>query len=193
MDESAKHRWIAQNILPVEREVRSWLRLRMRSLGAADIDDVIQESYARLWTVELAAVANPRAYFYQIVRNLVHQRARRARVVPMELMGEIGDLGVISDEPGPERDLSARQELERLMSIVNRLPPQCRKAFELRKFEGLSQREVAQRMGVSESTIEKHLTKALAFVLTETARAEVRVHDRVAKPQPKRDGGHGDD
>jgi RNA polymerase sigma-70 factor (ECF subfamily) len=193
MDESAKHRWIAQNILPIEREVRSWLRLRMRSLGGADIDDVIQEAYARLWTAELAAITNPRAYFYQITRNLVLQRARHARVVPMELMGEIGDLGVISDEPGPERDLSARQELDRLMSIVSRLPPQCRKAFELRKFEGLSQREVAQRMGVSEGTVEKHLAKALTFVLTETARADERAHDRVARSQAKREGGHGDD
>jgi RNA polymerase sigma factor (sigma-70 family) len=193
VDEGAKHRWVAHNILPIEREVRSWLRLRMRSLSAADIDDVIQESYARLWTLELSAIANPRAYFYQIARNLVHQRLRRARVVPMELMGEIDDLGVISDEPGPERGLSARQELDRLMSVVARLPPQCRRAFELRKFDGLSQREVAQRMGVSEGTVEKHLAKALAFVLQEIARLEERPHERVAKTKSKHGDGHGND
>lgn len=193
MDDAAKYRWIAQNILPIEREVRSWLRARMRSLNAPDIDDVIQESYARLWTVEFAAITNPRAYFYQVARNLVLQRARRARVVPMELMGEIGDLGVISDEPGAERGLSARQELDRLMIVVSRLPPQCRRAFELRKFDGLSQREVAERMGVSEGTIEKHLAKALAFVLQETARSQVGPHERVAKTQSKHGAGHGDD
>jgi RNA polymerase sigma factor (sigma-70 family) len=193
MDEGAKHRWIAHNILPIEREVRSWLRTRTRSLSAPDIDDVIQEAYARLWTAEFAAITNPRAYFYQVARNLVHQRLRRARVVPMELMGEIDELGVISDEPGAERGLSARQELDRLISVVSRLPTQCRRAFELRKFDGLSQREVAQRMGVSEGTVEKHLAKALAFVLQETARPQERPHERVAKTPSKRGGGHGDD
>lgn len=169
MNESAKYRWIAQNVLPLESEIRGWLRLHVRSLSAADVDDLVQEAYARMWGAEFTAIANPRAYFYGVIRNQLRQGARRARVVKMELMGEIDDLGIISDEPGPERRLSARQELERLKSIVAELSPQCRKAFELRKFEGLSQRDVAARMGVTESTVEKHLAKALTTILEATA------------------------
>jgi RNA polymerase sigma-70 factor (ECF subfamily) len=193
MDEAAKYRWIGAHILPLEGEVRLWLRAHVRSLSAADIDDVIQESYARLWPAEFATIASPRAYFYRVVRNLVHELARHARVVPMELMGEIDALGVISDEPGPERRLSARQELDRLKSIVAELPPQCRKAFELRKFEGLSQRAIAARMGVSESTVEKHLAKALARLLEARAAGEGAAHDRASKPRRDRGSGHGED
>lgn len=192
MDEAAKYRWIAQHILPLEAEVRLWLRAHMRSLTIADIDDLIQESYVRLWPAEFATIMNPRAYLYRTLRNLVYERARHARVVPMELMGEIDDLGVISDEPGAERRLSARQELDRLKRIVAELPPQCRKAFELRKFENLSQREIAARMGVSEGTVEKHLAKALSRLLEARAEGEGTAHDRAWKAQPKRNA-HGDD
>ena len=60
--------------------------------------------------------------------------------------------------------MSARQEVERLQTIVASLPAQCRRVFELLKFEGLSHRDVAQRMGLSEKTIENHLTRALARI-----------------------------
>jgi RNA polymerase sigma factor (sigma-70 family) len=193
MNDAAKYRWIAQNILALEGEVRNWLRAHVRSLGPADIDDIVQEAYAKLWTAELAAIVNPRAYFYRVVRNLVHMRARRARVVSMELMGEIDQLGIISDEPGPDRRFSARQELERLKAIVAELSPQCRKAFELRRFEGLSQRDVAQRMGVSEGTVEKHLAKALARILKATAGdAGDRTDDTLAKPNGAHDTRRAD-
>jgi RNA polymerase sigma factor (sigma-70 family) len=58
----------------------------------------------------------------------------------------------------------ARQELDRLRGIVAALPLQCRRVFELRKFQGLSHRDIAQRMGLSEKTIENHLTRALARI-----------------------------
>ena len=60
--------------------------------------------------------------------------------------------------------MGARQELDRLRAIVSSLPVQCRRVFELRKFEGLSHRDIAQRMGLSEKTVENHLTRALARV-----------------------------
>ncbi len=193
MNEAAKYRWIAQNVLPLEGEVRNWLRAHVRSLGLSDIDDIVQEAYAKLWTAELGLIANPRAYLYRVIRNLVHMRARRARVVSMELMGEIDQLGIISDEPGPDRRFSARQELERLKAVVAELSPQCRKAFELRRFEGLSQRDVAQRMGVSEGTVEKHLAKALGRILKATAAdAGEAVDDAVAKPNGAHDTRRAD-
>src|SRR5262249_57444192 len=82
----------------------------------------------------------------------------------VEVLGEIESLNLISDEPGPDRRLAAHQELERLQAIVARLPARCRRAFELRKFQGLSHREVAEHMGLSEKTIENHLTRALAAI-----------------------------
>jgi RNA polymerase sigma-70 factor (ECF subfamily) len=165
MDETARLRWIASQILPYESEVRGWLAAHATSLDGSDIDDIVQEAYSRLWTANLGGVANARAYFYTVIRNLVAERARRARVVPMERMGEIEALRIVSEEPSPERYVGARQELARLMKLIGRLPAQCRRAFELRTFEGMSQRQIAGTMGISEKTVEKHLAKALLRVM----------------------------
>jgi RNA polymerase sigma-70 factor (ECF subfamily) len=84
-------------------------------------------------------------------------------------LGEIDSLNLISDEPGPERRLGARQELDTLRAIVAALPPQCRQVFELLKFEGLSHRDVAKRMQLSAKTVENHLTRAFARIASALA------------------------
>lgn len=165
MDDSARHLWIAARILPLEAEVRGWLRRHVHTLSGADADDLIQEAYSRLWLADFSRVANARGYFYAIVRNLLLEHARRARIVPMERLGEIEALRIPSEEPGPERQVTARQELERLVRIVSGLPEQCQWAFRLQKFRGLSQREIAKEMDISEKTVEKHLATALERVL----------------------------
>ena len=140
MDEQARYQWIAAHILPYEGEVRGWLRRHVRTLSRADIDDLLQEAYARLWPGDFTRIANGRSYFYTVVRNLVSEQARRARIIPMERMGEIEALHITSSESEPERRVSARQELARLQAIIASLPGQCRRAFELQKLHGLSSR-----------------------------------------------------
>jgi RNA polymerase sigma factor (sigma-70 family) len=165
LDDPARHHWVASHILPHEGEVRGWLRRRVRSLTAADIDDLMQEAYARLWTADYRHVNNGRSYLFAVIRNLLVEQASHARIVPMERLGEIDALLIPSGEPGPDRRVSARQELDRLEHIVANLPEQCRRAFQLQKFQGLSQREIAQEMNITEKTVEKHLAVALARVL----------------------------
>jgi len=164
MDEPARYRWIAAHILPHEAELRGWLRRRLGALSSNDIDDLVQEGFARIWEADFSTIRNGRAYLYATVRHLLAEYARRSRIVPIELLGEIDSLNLISDEPGPDRLVGARQELARLRAIVALLPIQCRRVFEFRKFEDLSQRDIAQRMGLSEKTVENHLTRALARI-----------------------------
>jgi DNA-directed RNA polymerase specialized sigma24 family protein len=61
MDESARLRWIASHILPLEAELRGWLRTHARTLSVADADDLIQQAYARLWATQFDSVRQPRA------------------------------------------------------------------------------------------------------------------------------------
>jgi RNA polymerase sigma factor (sigma-70 family) len=164
MDDPARYRWIAAHILPCEAELRGWLRRRLGALSANDVDDLVQEAFACIWAADFATIRNGRAYLYATVRHLLAQYARRSRIVQIELLGEIDSLSLISEEPGPDRQVGARQELDRLRAIVAGLPVQCRRAFELCKFEGLPHRDIAQRMGLSEKTIENHLTRALARI-----------------------------
>jgi RNA polymerase sigma-70 factor (ECF subfamily) len=153
-------------------------------LNPHDIDDLLQEAYTRLWTAEYIHITNGRSYLFAVVRNLLLEQARHARIVPMERLGEIDALLIPSEEPGPDRRANARQELERLERVVSNLPEQCRRAFQLQKFQSLSQREIALEMNITEKTVEKHLAVALVRVLDalkeDTDNATRRRHPRIS-------------
>jgi len=170
MDDQARYRWIATHVVPCEGEVRGWLRRTVRSLPLADIDDLIQEAYARLWQSDFARITNARAYFHTIVRNVLLEHIRRARIVPMERLAEREAMRLISDEAGPEHQASVRQDMERLWRAIATLPRQCREAFKLRTFKDHTRGEIAKEMGISEKTVEKHLAKALVRVGAELTR-----------------------
>jgi RNA polymerase sigma-70 factor (ECF subfamily) len=193
MDDPSRYRWIAAHILPHEGELRGWLRRRLSSFNGNDADDLVQEAFARIWAADFSTIRSGRAYLYATVRHLLAEYARRSRIVPIELLGEIDSLNLISEEPGPDRQVGARQELARLRAIVALLPGQCRRVFELRKFEGLSLREVAQHMGLSEKTVENHLTRALAR-LGEALSAAEATSDALESSLPRTlDMDHGID
>jgi RNA polymerase sigma factor (sigma-70 family) len=182
----ARYRWVAAHIMCHEGELRAWLRHYAHVLSASDIDDLVQEAYARLWEADLSSVANGRSYFYAVVRNLFLDQARRARTVPMERLGEIDALRIPSEDPGPDAQAGTRQELERLLRIIEGLPPQCRRAFRLQKFAGLSQREIAQEMRISEKTVEKHLASALLRVLEAVTRETGAAIPSVSRAEQRR-------
>lgn len=156
--------WLAEHILPHEPGLRRWLQRRMQSLQ--DVEDAIQEAYAILAAMpDVAHVGQPRAYLYSVAQSLMLQHVRRAQVVSIEAMGQMDDLGVASEDPGPERLASSRQELYRLQRLIAQLPDKCRQAFVLRRVEGCSQREIAERMRISENTVEKHICKGIRLLM----------------------------
>jgi RNA polymerase sigma factor (sigma-70 family) len=167
MDRSEHVRWFAREVLPHEADVRRWLVRRIRGLPDCHVDEIVQETYARLWAAGAERIMNPRAYFFVTARHVVGEVLRRSRVVSIETMADIEVLDIAHQDVGPERRLSGREEIERVQLVMAKLPPKCREAFELRKFGELSQREIAQRMQLSESTVEKHLVKALRIILSE--------------------------
>ena len=189
MDDTARLEWLGRYIVPYEPNARAWLFRHVRTLTTADADDLIQEAYVRLWELDYTSVTHPRAYFLTILRNLIAEQARRAKIIPMERMGEIGSLNIISEEPGPEQRASARAELEHLRRVLGTLPPQSRRAFELRKFDGLTIHETARTLGVSDSAVEKLLARALSRILesmgetaTETGAEAVHTRERTGTP-----------
>lgn len=177
MDRAEHVRWFAREVLPHEPDIRRWLAARVRGVTACDVDEVIQETYARVWSVDPRRISTVRAYLFVTARNIVGEALRRSRIVSIEAVADIENLNIVGDDITAERRLSGREEVERLHRTLGRLPAKCREAFELRKFEGLSQRDIAARMGIAESTVEKHLAKALRLVLEgmkESAEASTR-------------------
>jgi RNA polymerase sigma-70 factor (ECF subfamily) len=163
--------WVAHNVMPHEGKVRAWLA-RSR-VAREDIDDVIQEAYCRLSALEdVEAIDRPDAYFFSIARNLLALNLRRARIVAFEAVAEIEALAPFDEAPSPERHAAGRIELARVRELVERLPERCRRIFELRKIEGLPQREIAARLGVSESVVENEGVKGIRLILAQLRAAE---------------------
>ena len=166
MDADSKRRtaWVAGNLLPIEGDVRAWLLRRLNRPDEAD--DLIQEAYCRAWTVtELGAILNPKAYFFRTVRNILIDQVRRAAVVQIGLMADIESAGGQEDLASPERILSARQDLNRVQTLIDALPDRCRRIVIMRKIRGMSQREIAHECGVTESVVENDLRRGLSLVL----------------------------
>jgi RNA polymerase sigma-70 factor (ECF subfamily) len=156
--------WVGRDILPHEADVRAWLRRSM--VPASDVDDVLQEAYCRLaGLADVGHIASPRAYFFTVVRSIVIDQMRRARVVRMETVTEIDALNVVQEDPSPERITAARRDLERVRRLIGALPDRCRRIFEMRKIDGLSQREIARRLGVTETIVENDVVRGLKLIL----------------------------
>ncbi len=171
--------WVLREVMPHEPGIRVWLRQRGQS--AEDIDDLIQEGYAKLAGVTaFAQIAQPGGYFFQIVRNLMIDSIRHARVVRIDTVGHLVDQGGGSDDVTPERIALVRDELSSVMRCLETLPDRCRAIFKLRKIDGLSQREIAAKMGVSESIVENDAAKGLTLLMR-AMRRDVDTSSRVSK------------
>lgn len=155
--------WFAADILVHEAALVAFLR-RCGS-QAGDLHDLRQEVYVRVY--EAAAKArphHPRSFLLATARHLVTDRLRRGRVVSIEPVGDLEALNVLIDECSPERRLGARQNLRRLAEAFDRLPERCRQAVWLRRVEELPQKQVAQRMGITEKTVEKQIAKGMRLL-----------------------------
>jgi RNA polymerase sigma-70 factor (ECF subfamily) len=165
--------WIASEILPHEPAVRQWLRRLPH--WRSDEDDLIQEAYCRLAQVaDPAIIASGRAYFFTVVKNLMLERIRRDRVVRIETVAEIDGSIIVDDAVPADRSVGAREQLRLVQRLIDNLPSRCRSVFRLRRIEGLSQRQTAEQLGVSENVVEKEVAKGLRLIMTEMAELEQR-------------------
>lgn len=125
-------------------------------------NDVAQEAYRRALEMDRpSAVRDPIRYMWKIARNLVRDGARkRARDAAFTDSLSVA-LGSEHLAPDPERILAGRQELRQVLDVISNLPPRCREAFLLHRFQELSYANIARRMGISTSMVEKHIAEAM--------------------------------
>jgi RNA polymerase sigma-70 factor (ECF subfamily) len=120
-----------------------------------DVDDVVQETYTRLLKARATGpIACVRGFLFVTARNFALNHLRHQRLERSEGDGQI-DPTVLPDgaQLTPET-LAHEEELQVLMSAIASLPERCRQVVTLRKIYGLSQREVASQLGISEHTVE---------------------------------------
>lgn len=185
---SDRSRWLATEILPHEPMLRGWLA-RSNTTGL-EIDDVVQEAYAVLANLEsVAHIRNPRNYLFQTARSVVLRHIRRAQVIRFQALPGEGDAEFAHTDPSPEDSAILRDQLRQADVLLGALPDRAREAFLLRRVQGLSQREIAARMNVSENTVEKHIGKALRLILQTVGAAHGgNTPSQVSSPQNTTDG-----
>ncbi len=155
----------------LERYYRELLGFLSRAVKDRDTAaDLAQESYARVLAAQQAGrpVRDPRALLYRTARNLVIDQHRRA-----DVRAEAGEAAAPGDEEAgldglagprsnePDAILASREGLAAVVATIDSLPPRCREAFILYKFDGLSYAEIAERMGISPRTVEMQLRIAM--------------------------------
>jgi RNA polymerase sigma-70 factor (ECF subfamily) len=157
-------------LLERREDLRRYFAARV---GDADADDLVQETYLRAAAVpDDAEVRSPGAYLYRLGANVMLDRLRQQRARGnrdgdwREAMVSSTASGEDMDDSAPaDRALIARDRLRRLRDALGELPESVQRTFHLHKVEGLSHAEVAARLGVSRSLVEKHMMRALKHLL----------------------------
>ena len=153
-------RWYTEEVQPHAAGLRGYLMGQFPSLP--DVDDVVQESLVRvLRERSRGPVAAPRALLYATARNLALDAMRRQRVVSFEPMTENTASHVFEGSSAIPESVSRNEEFDLLTQAIQSLRDRCRQVFTVRVAYGLSQREIAARLGISENTVEKQMGKAV--------------------------------
>lgn len=130
----------------------------------SEAEDVAHDAYLRVYpTVQRDAAEKPEALLYTTARRLAINRLKRRAISPIA-PGEAPIDRTAAAQPGVAQQVIARQELARLEAAIAALPPGCRTVLLLRKVELLSHQEIADRLGIAISTVEKQHARALRLL-----------------------------
>ncbi|MFJ4141944.1 RNA polymerase sigma factor [Pseudomonas sp. NPDC089734] len=135
--------------------------------------DLVQESFLRLAELQdKERIDNSSAYLYRTAHNLLidhvrQQMRRKTDNVPHEALED-----VIDEQPGLDEEAATEQHKRRLRDAIAELPERTQEVFRLNRLEGLTHAEVARRLDISDSSVQKHLAKALAHVMQRLQEAQ---------------------
>lgn len=153
-------RWFEEEVHPHAADLRNYLR---RSFpGVRDVDDVVQESFLRVWVARAGQpIRSARAFLFTVGRRLAIDLVRREQASPMETRA---DLEVLAEQVRGDDlvvELHTKEKISFLAEAVADLPSRCREIVILRKLQGIPQREVARRLGLSEKTVEVQVARGV--------------------------------
>jgi len=157
----SRQRWFTREVHVHKSSLQAYLRGSFPSVR--DVDDVVQESFLRVWKARTARPINSaRAFLFKVARHLALDLVRRRQVSPLVEARDLAGLSVLDDGVGVAETASNRERIRLLADAIDTLPARCRSVVIMRKIECLPQREVADRLGLAEKTVEAHLARGVA-------------------------------
>lgn len=143
------------------RELLHFCLRKVRDPAAAA--DLAQESYARVLTMERAgqAILEPRALLKKVAVHLKIDMDRRARIRQHDDLDALAeaDIPALPTHLQPEEVYCSAQAAQAYVQAIERLPERCRQAFSLYAFDELSNREIAEHMGISLSMVNQYISR----------------------------------
>lgn len=135
-----------------------------RGVPADSVEDMAHEVFARLANGRLQGVDTPEAYLFTTASSVMIDRSRRDRVRCRDQHDSIEGIDIRSDAPSAARIFEGKEALTRLAAVLDELPERTREIFLLSRLDRLTNTQLAARYGITVSSIEKHMTKALAHL-----------------------------
>lgn len=156
MPESEQSRWFAQEVQPHEPVLRAYLQREFPTLS--DVDDIVQESHLRLLRArEKGPIKSAKAYLFAVARNVAFGVFRKPQIA----ISELADLSILEGASDVAESASLKQEFRLATEAIDRLPPRCREIVSLRALRGLSHKEIAAQLGLSEQTVRVQVSRGM--------------------------------
>jgi RNA polymerase sigma-70 factor (ECF subfamily) len=150
---SPQSRWFTDEVQAHEPALRAYLHRRFPE--ARDVDDLVQESYLRVLRArDTRPISSAKAYLFATARHLALALFRRPKIFSQIPVTDPAASRIIQEGVDVIEQVSTTQEVALLLEAIDVLPDRCREIFILRKLEGLPQKEIAARLGLSEQTVQ---------------------------------------
>jgi len=149
------------------RDNTRWLRAQLRRRGCTheDAEDLIQQAYLRVFEYcRRGEVREPEKVLVRTVSNL-SLNARRDQGRRPHADASLEELLLVDAAPLPDEAVAVQERLREVVDTLQSVVARCREAFLLHRVDGLSYQQIARQMGVSVSTVEKRIARAMAALL----------------------------
>ncbi|WP_132911334.1 sigma-70 family RNA polymerase sigma factor [Sphingomonas sp. BK235] len=153
-------------ISEVERFRSSLHRYFVRRVrDQAEAEDLVQDVFVRLARRGgLGDVANLAGYIFETAASVLQDRARRRQVRAADAHGPFDSNHHAGEDFAPDRVFDGKERLRQVGVALLELPERTRHVFVLRRLEGMRYNDIASQLGISVSSAEKHMQRAIAFL-----------------------------
>ena len=132
-----------------------------------DPEEIVQEVFVKLWLKKETVDPEKefQSYLFSIAKNLVLDHLKSAVNRKLYFVGEHFQQDLLIDDL--QEGALAEEKLQKLQTLINEIPERRREIFRLSRFEGLSYKQIAERLSISENTVDSQIRNALAFLRKE--------------------------
>jgi RNA polymerase sigma factor (sigma-70 family) len=165
---SNESRWFVEEVHAHDAQLKSYIRGSFPTIR--DVDDVVQESYLRVWKRQLqrpivdvtgTVKASVRGFLFRVAKRLALDTLRHQRASPITRISDFSIGSVVDDRRDIAESACTQQEIQLLLQAIESLPPRCRRIVVMRKIQGIPQKEIAKYLGLSEQTVQVQARRGL--------------------------------